>query len=414
MHHIAWRGLARAAGVALLPLGFGVAAQTIPEVQVTRTFILDFEFDWGRDGVYCPTCNAGGGNARLAFTDATGKLWVGNVDPNSGAFVPSNGRGVLVDPDAAYAADFGNGPEWMFGAAGSQLVYTRYLPGSAHIPANALIGLATPVSTGGWSATMVPDTAQRYSPFGSLDIDDPHPRMIYQDKLDAKAYWRYADAAADTVLPSNRPVCTRRWVQGANATVYTAPCFVRAQWQQGQVYWYDNDTGQETQITFDATSKMYAFVWRAPEFGNDYVLLTLADGTTLQVYRQTTDGAGNKSWTLVNSIRSPQGLPYIWSPEPFVHNGKSYVIMQVTSTSGVKDYTVPTQLAMTGIDPAVPSMRLLTNDDSVQRLRMDPEYYITSQGPFVYYNRYLPATATAPMIPEGVWRVDTYLGPPAH
>jgi hypothetical protein len=390
------------------------AAQIIPEIQVTKTFILDFEFDWGRDGIYCATCNNGAGNARFAFTDPTGKLWVANIDPNTGAFLPSNGKGVLVDPDGAYAADFGNGPEWMFSAAGSQLVYTRYLSGTTHIAANAVLGLATPTANGGWAAFVVPNSSQKYSPLGSLDVNDPSPKMLYQNKADAKAYWRFAGAATDAVLPSNRPVCTRRWVPNTNAMVYTAPCFLRAQWQGGQVYWYDTDTGKETQITFDPATKMYAFVWRAPEFNNDQVLVTLANRTTLQVYRQVTDTQGNKTWTLINTIAAPASMPYVWSPEPFVHNGKSYVIMQLTSTSALDDYTVPTQLAMTGIDPAVPSLRMLTNDTSVQRLRMDPEYYITSQGAYVYYNRYFPATATATMQPEGVWRVDTGLGPPLH
>lgn len=416
MHSSVRRNLQQAAAAvsfSLALLGSAAAQVVIPEVLVTRTFILDFEFDWGRDGVHCPTCNHGAGNDRLAFTDATGKLWVANVDPTTGAFLPSNGRGVLVDPDGAYAADFGNGPEWMFGSAGSQLVYTRYLTGQPHIPANSVIGLASPTAAGGWTAAIVPNTAQRYSPFGSLDISDPRPRMLYQNKQDAKAYWRFSDSVSDNLLPSDRPVCTRRFVPGTNAVVYTAPCFLRANWQLGQVYWYDDDTGKETQITFDATAKMYAFVWRAPEFGNDLVLLTLANRTTLQVYHQVTDGAGNKSWVLVNTIAPPPGLPYIWSPEPFVYNGKSWVIMQATSTSALDDYTVPTQLAITGIDPAVPSMRLLTNDNATQRLRMDPEYFVTTQGPFIYYNRYQLATATTPMIPEGIYRVDALLGPPA-
>jgi hypothetical protein len=47
-------------------------AQQQVEVQVSTVEIVDFEFDWGRDGVYCSTCNQGAGNARLTFTDRRG------------------------------------------------------------------------------------------------------------------------------------------------------------------------------------------------------------------------------------------------------------------------------------------------------------------------------------------------------
>jgi len=51
--------LAGALGLSLLsPLA---QATTGPEVQVTASFVIDFEFDWGRDGVYCASCNQGAG-----------------------------------------------------------------------------------------------------------------------------------------------------------------------------------------------------------------------------------------------------------------------------------------------------------------------------------------------------------------
>jgi hypothetical protein len=42
---------------------------------------------------------------------------------------------------------------------------------------------------------------------------------------------------------------------------------------------------------------------------------------------------------------------------------------------------------------------------------MDPEYYITAQGPFIYYNRFQAQGPASPGNSEGVWRVDTGLGP---
>jgi len=112
-------------------------------------------------------------------------------------------------------------------------------------------------------------------------------------------------------------------------------------------------------------------------------------------------------------VTAPPATPFIASPESFVHNGKSYIAFQVSASASTTDFKVPTQIAITGIDPAVPTFRMLTADSTVGHVRLDPEYYITTQGPFIYYNRYVAATSAGPGKLEGVWRVDTGLGPPA-
>src|SRR5262245_19109072 len=90
--------------------------QTYPEEQISESDIVDFEFDYGRDGVHCDDCNFGDGNSRFTFTDEEQNLWLGHVDPVTGKFDPADGRGLFLDTDSAFATDFGNGPEWMFSA----------------------------------------------------------------------------------------------------------------------------------------------------------------------------------------------------------------------------------------------------------------------------------------------------------
>lgn len=389
-------------------------AQTapLPEIQVSTYFILDFEFDSGRDGVYCPTCNFGAGNNRLTFTDPLGHLWIGNVDQNTGAFVPVTGRGVQAGINAAYAAVFGNGPEWVMSAEGAQIVYTYYVVGTPKNADGVSLGLATQTATG-WTSGQIPGTQQRYLPLGSLDPNDPSARIAYQNKATGKAYWRDLDESVPEQAVPTKGTCGRRFVNGRPTLVYTSPCLFRTR-TKSQVYALDLSTNVAQQVTFDDTAKDFAFMWRAPEFDNDYALLTVADLSVLRIYREIDDGSGGKTWVLANSITPLPDRPYIGSPEPFVHNGKSYVVMSVSTSSDPNDVSVPTQIALTGIDPATPSFRLLTNDDSIQRLRLDPEYYITSQGPFIYYNRYLPGASISTIQNEGVWRVDTGLGPPVH
>ena len=114
------------------------------EIQVSPDEIVDFEFDWGRDGVHCATCNEGDGNSRFVFTDHEQNLWLGHVDPETGDFDPPDGRAVWLDDNAAFATDFGNGPEWMFSTRSSAIVYTKYDPGAEQSTFTAAVALATP------------------------------------------------------------------------------------------------------------------------------------------------------------------------------------------------------------------------------------------------------------------------------
>jgi hypothetical protein len=77
-------------------------AQLAPEVQVSTVAFGDLEFDWGRDGTNCPTCNFGQGNSRFSWTDRQGNRWVGCVDFNTGLFRSPAGNNELVDTTAAF------------------------------------------------------------------------------------------------------------------------------------------------------------------------------------------------------------------------------------------------------------------------------------------------------------------------
>jgi hypothetical protein len=107
----------------------------------------------------------------------------------------------------------------------------------------------------------------------------------------------------------------------------------------------------------------------------------------------------------------PAATPYIGSPEPFVHNGRSWVFFWLSAKPSSSSSV--SLIAMTGIDPAVPSLRALTSATSPARSRRDPEYFITANGPYIYYSRFLLPTSTRPLTSEGVFRVDTGLGPRA-
>lgn len=372
----------------------------LPETQVSTYEIPDPEYDQD--------------SAQFTFSDKAGNLWIGNIDPVTGEFQPPDGQSILVDTDVAYVTDFGNGPEWLRSAQGLQIVYTKYLANHPHRSRYAGIGRAK-MTNGLWSGDFLDSGGQRHSPMASLDKEDPNPRINYQGVSTKTFYWRALDnpATEELVPNSDQSGGARRWVEGVNAMIFTADTIDPLGAVVSQVFLYNADTKILEQLTHDSGSKLGAFMWRAPEYANEYVFFTIIDRTQLRVYRKVdVDGDGRLKWTTVKIIPAPETLPYIWSPEPFVYKGRSFIFMQLSSSRYVNDMGVPTQLGMTGVDPANNNFRMLTDDANVRRVRMDPEVFITAQGPYIYYNRYLPATSTRPPSPEGIWRVDTGLGPP--
>ena len=396
------------------------SAQPMPaEVQVGTRTIIDFEFDWGRDGVYCPTCNYGAGNSRLAFTDDIGNLWVGYVDFNNGFFHPRNGQAVLVDTKSITAQKIGNGPEWMFSDRGSELVYTRWTDRRPQTFINVSLGHAF-MSAGSWVSGAIPDSRGFVLPVGSLDLNDKVPRVHYQNfsKRSTDMYWRVV--AQDTTqfkidLGSDQPGVTRRWVPNTQKIILTYPAETAAPAPVvnrvfRQVFLYSPSDESVEQLTFDEENKYWAFMWQAPEYNNEYLFFVMVGGKELHIYRKLLQDDGVRAWTVINKIVMPAETPYIVSPEPFVHNGKSWIFFTLSAIAGGHNISAASQIAMTGIVPGASTIRLLTSDSQQARARRDPEYFITANGPYLYYNRYVPRVG-AQAVSEGVFRVDTGLGP---
>lgn len=379
-------------------------AFTPNELQVTPQFdLLDPEFSQSR--------------ARITWVDNKGTLWVGGIDRSTGKLQPANGKGIQVDPDAMATADLKtvfNGPEWLTTATTDQIVYTKFLAGQPHTIQNARLAVATQGSNGVWTPTFLSPTLSRNGPYASSDPGDPLPRISYID-ADGYHYWRnVAEPAFETLVtwfPRSFYI-SMRFVPGQRATLFTAPT---TNGTSSQVFRYWLDTQVVEQLTYDSShtnTHSAAWMWKAPEFDNDYVMAALVNNDTeLRIYRQL--NKASPVWSVVYRIGEPSGGS-LGSLQPFSHNGKSYVYMMATTNGG----TYPNAIFLTNIDPTKPVMRQLTPFDGVHS-RKDPEVFVTSAGPYIYFNRadlsrLLPGQKPENCIQcsEGLWFTDTNLGPP--
>jgi hypothetical protein len=381
------------AALVVLPLCVSGGARAANESLVTaQADLQDMEFSQSR--------------GMITWVDQYGSLWVAGIDPATGLFVPANGKGTLVDADAMALVDMhtiGNGPEWITTATGDQLVYTKFLPGKPHTRAYARLAMAEEITSGVWSSRYLSATLPRNAPYASHDPGDPAPRISYVDPA-GNHYWRNVYDAGSEVLVSGYAQSYRsmRFVAGARLAVFSSPVDGYA-----QVFRYDLDAGTFEQLTFDAVDKdlhSVPWMWRAPEFGGDYVFFTIVADTELRIYRQAADG----TWSQIQTIRAPQGGA-LNSPEPFTHNGRSYVVF----AAALPPLSYPAAVYLASVDPATPAIRQLTPSMPV-RMRRDPEVFVTNAGPYVYFNRLTRTTDPGSFcVPcsDGVFRSDTGLGP---
>lgn len=370
------------------------------EILVTRDYIFDAEFDYQ--------------SSRFAWTDPTdGNVWIGNVDPTNGDFSPPDGKDVLIDINAFF---LNNGPEWVGNRAEEpRIVYTRRFGRSGDI-----VGMAeAKLINGSWTANILPNSKGRIGPIASLEPNDPNPVILYMDFYSNSPQilgWRFLnDPMTEHHVPSTAGSHGGRWVPGRRAIVYTK------QFSEGgerQAFHYSLKDNKVQQLTFDAGVKEAIFMWKAPEFNNEYVYFVSVrynGASEIRVYRKwDSDNDGTEEWAVFNTIRPPSPGIFLWSPEPFVHNGKSYIFTMATREEDRTKNSLPKQIWILGINPEEPFFRNLS-DPYISRVRLDPEVIVLDQGPVVYYNSYIPGPDVDIFVGdkgyEGIYRVDTGLGP---
>ncbi len=384
--------IAAAACASLLFVASGPAVAD--EVQVSTTWMQDFEFDHD--------------HAALQFVDQQNNLWVGKVNTTTGAFMPASGEGVLVDTNAALASDFGNGPEYVEDTAGYSIVYNKYQPGTvaADQSANtAFLAKASPTSFGGWQITYLPNSAGMVDEEGNLNPSQANPYVVAEDGIDS-GHPAVRIEGINSTTPYQVPnsynvVGSYRFVTGMNAMIYSEPVSGSTS-SNRQVFMYYPATNTTTQLTTDSGDKEFVQMYLAPEF-NAYVLSAQVNNTTLRLYRQMT--VGSSAWTAFQTIAVPSGAPaYIYKPTPFVYNNKSYFFMERLGESNPEDFTYPTQIWVASLDGTINQQ---VSNPSLSEVRNDPKWYATAQGVFIYYNVYTVASLGVGTQSLGVWRSNS-------
>jgi hypothetical protein len=324
---------------------------------------------------------------RMVWQDATGDLWLADVDTATGNIIPGTGQGTLVDSGLASLISTGNGPEFGYGADGTSLCYTRLVVGTPYL------AVARQDQAGNWIPGIQQNANDRYRALCTKPGTPDTARMVYVNASDPQqksVSWRIIDDASSERSFTTIGDAGGQWADGVRA--FVSPAVVDG---FRQLFWVDIDTGETSQITFDNADKHNIVLWQAPEY-NDLLMSASIDYAEVGIYRRI-----GGVWQRIYTFKLPSDLPLLNSPEPFVHNGRSYIaVVAAKALVGAAKSAYPTalprglsELWIANIDPADPFFRRI--DSNTQARRDEPEPFMLATGPAVYFTQTNPVNGNA-------------------
>lgn len=341
-------------------------------------------------------------NFRIAWHDNAGSngggnIWIADVNPLTGELFPANGQGLQVGTGEK---DGYNGVTWGFTASGLGIYYTKNDP-----PLNGSLGVVNfNPTTNTWTDGFLPGGTDYLGPYPSLDIYDTMGLRIFYKTANSQdtqiAYWGYLDSTTGALTnPTLLPAGTDRgrWIPGKRSLIMNIKTTNRIQ----QTYQYDVDTALLTQLTFDAGTKNYSYMWKAPEFNNDYIFFNTVQlndvngvyvGDAMNFYSyDPVKGKWINFYSFDYTSLAPK-FPFFLSPQQFIYNGRSYVFIELQTQAQVQNRQYPNLIWIAGIDKTNPFFRQVSAGDPTnknalnQTSRNNPKAFFLADGrPYIYY-----------------------------
>lgn len=318
--------------------------------------------------------------ALMVYQDVRGAIILEQLDPKTGLADESKAR-VQLDTGAANLRQTFNGPEFGIDARGWAVFYTKGIGNDLQIwRAQLMHGKPS-------AEPVFRDGLRRQSVLASKNTNAPSTRLIYVkgDLHDGVFHW--VDTAAperETRIVRTLGVDSPRWIDGTLSFV-----FVEAEGpDKGQIKMHDTATGRTTVISSDAGVKSFAYGWKAPEFGNEILVVALVDQAAIGIWRQTSAD----KWTRIQTITPPSESRYkvFGSPEPLVCDGRSYISAVIKSEGGTMRFR-DSEVWLFGVDSAnaKPYASRVDAGDGEQ-MRSDPETLTVGGTVHIYYNIFAP------------------------
>lgn len=324
-----------------------------------------------------------------------GSVYIAPVDPSTGVILTGS-QIVFASTNPAPIGLTTNGPEWGCAQNSCSSYFTSYTTSGTNV---RLGKIAKATST--WAVSFLPQGDNKGSPLVTLDFASLDPALIYyvnttgslkQSTFASSNFGERADTKDPKDVRLPMAVTSGRWVPGTKQLVANV-AVLSGGTTKYQVRLLDATTGRSELVVTDmvvpAATSVTPFPWQAPEFGGAIAIVVQAASTTsnaqtLQIYRKNMWGA----WTIYNTIVPPDpAYPVLWSAEPFVFGGHSYLsFVAYQGFSGGRP-TGSSQIWIASVDPTLsPAIRRKVSIDS-PTAKNDPETLAVEGGSkvVIYY-----------------------------
>lgn len=386
-------------------MGTGQPMQAVPTtvdapqaLAATRAqdFVPDAPFVGEIGGSYIDPEFSEGAN-QVVFQDMQNRVWIGDLDPDTGLFKTATGRDYLVDEDITIIFDrppqgrkfSTNGPEWTRDDQGYCVVYTK-----ADEAGVMQQWLGRIVEGRAVVKQLTRGAVDCYGNMPSRFLDGKPPRIAYTygwPIWNAKAAWIFVDKPDEPHQLAGfdyRQMSMWSAVSPEFLFVHRPPGATC-----GQIACANADTGEVHVLTNDPGEKNDPNLFRAPEFGGEVCLMANVDNRAIAIYRDLKSPDG--FWTRVATLTIPAEFPYqfISSPEPIAPatglGGVSYVALLARQS---KDRNSPGSIWVLGLgsDPAKRVVRRVDEATTPAATVLEPEPYVGTHEAYVYYNYFSP------------------------
>lgn len=312
----------------------------------------------------------------MSWLDDEGTVWLSQLDAQSGALIPADGRGVMLGKGAKFinlvdplTNVVSNGPEFGISRRGVGIYYIT--PGFQI--ARFDVGHAS-------TEILTPGSARVLGALPSTDAHDDACRVMYARKEQSENGPRRPGEWLDETQPqvvggfpfSKGGSSGPHWIPGSRAIITNLTDSTGVV----QVARYEIDTRITTYLTSGPGDKVDAIAFAAPEYPGELLFLVITDQQWLDIYRQV-----ENTWIRIRRITTPDARfssdieVKMSSAESVSYRGRTYFTYQGNDAQGNKRI---------GLAALKSTLNQWISQPSAAR-QYDPEGIVLGDQLFVYY-----------------------------
>jgi len=338
---------------------------------------------------------------QVVFQDIQNRVWIGDIDPETGLFKTASGRDYLMDENISLIFDrppsgkkfSTNGPEWTKDEKGDCIVYTK------EDKAGFMQQWLARLEDGKSKVTQM--TNQTFDCYGNMPSrfnDGKSPRISFTYNWpiwNAKCAWINNDKPEELHYIEEFDYNQMSMWSAVSADFLFV--YRPKDAKLGQIARMNADTGKVDILTNDEGEKNDPGLFVSPEYGGETLLVANVDNKALAIYRD--QKSPNGFWTRIDTLTLPADAPYkfISSPESIVlknsGDGISYFSLLARQD---KDRNSPGSIWIlgSGKDSTKRLAQRIDNEavSGKQVSVIEPEPFVGKNEVYVYYNFYDPTT----------------------